>query len=747
MHGPTSNTHLILMLVIIVLDVISLVERYGNIVGDYSPQWVLPLVPFIPLLAVLFWAKKANFARDSGGHLTYRPIWRHLTKVLLALTIVAAILVATPRKVVSSELPVLIADLDDYTQDRIFSRTSARTLLTFALEQSPRMAIFSQQQIEDVMRRMEKSPKGQITVDVGREICDREGVGPLITWSASEIAGGYTLEARILDPKSASLLGEVKVGPFARNEIVESIGELGRKLLKSFGDSSLQIYVSSKPLAPATTGSLPALQVYTEAIQKLAEFDYKEAEARLLKALELDSNFALAMVELASLYEYKGDTQSAIAFLRRAFERSDSLTEPERVRVHEYYYWLVENNHAKALDEVNDFLTRYPRNQERLGTLADDAFTLMKFDIAEEANQKLIGRPPWRKSSAENGVAVWRTQLARNELKRALETSLQMRRDIPDFTVNSYLVPISNLALGDIAATENEISDLRGSENTEAMFWLSGLLHLYRGKLKSTKQEWTQYVPFINQPERSVTAWTTNEGNAHLWVARVALLEGDREKARWQLDQIREVRDEFLAESGKYYARLGDLKKASEIIKGLRARLADRSTNQNQLLLALLESEIELGKGNLQQSFALMSQTPDYPWAYLYWPAHESQAHISIATGHPDAAIKACNEMIVQKGFAFSWDRPDDWVMAHYYLGRAYDSLGKKDLALSAYIQFENLWHNGDPELLPLKHARKRIFELKLLAGHFRHPWVFSKGSISPQLSFAPSSYRNSGSR
>jgi hypothetical protein len=108
-----------------------------------------------------------------------------------------------------------------------------------------------------------------------------------------------------------------------------------------------------------------------------------------------------------------------------------------------------------------------------------------------------------------------------------------------------------------------------------------------------------------------------------------------------------------------------------------------------------------------------MSQAPEYPWSYLYWQAQESRAYVALNAGHPNDAIRTCNEMLGKKGFAFSSDRPDDWVMAHYYLAQAYDKLDQKERALNSYVEFESIWRGGDPGLNPLKTARNRIAELR----------------------------------
>ena len=547
-------------------------------------------------------------------------------------------------------------------------------------------------------------PETRITTDVGRDICAREGIGPLVVWTAAESGQRFTLEARILNPQNLNVLAEVSAGPFERDAIIDSIGALGKKLLRSFDDSSLQIFILTKPLSKAVTKSTDALRQYDEAVGKLHEREYPNAKAALLKALELDPEFALAMVELASLYDLENDTRTAIGYLKRAFERRESLTEPDKIRVTESYYWFVENNHAKAIEELEGFLKKFPRNQERLGTLATDNFMLMKFAVAAETNKKLLGEPPWRESSIEDAVALWKTQLSANDFDRALETA----EHIPDRGTTPYLVFVTKLALGENPALENEIFNLTETEKNQARLWLTGFLDLCQGKLQTTLEQWKQYILSIKPGE----GWMT-KSKANLWLARLAWLSGKPEEAHRYLEQVNviNVRDEVLAEVGKYYARLGDLERAQELLETLRSHLVGRSTNQNDMLLKLLQGEIELEKGNSKESFSLMSQAPDYPWAHSYWSTQESRAYIALATHHADVAIKICNEMLGKRGFAFASDRPDDWVIAHYYLARSYDE-SDAALALSSYRDFEHLWSDGDPTINPLSYARKRIAEL-----------------------------------
>jgi len=179
------------------------------------------------------------------------------------------------------------------------------------------------------------------------------------------------------------------------------------------------------------------------------------------------------------------------------------------------------------------------------------------------------------------------------------------------------------------------------------------------------------------------------------------------------LQQVRDVRDEELAEAGKYYARLGNLQEAQWVLNELKNRVAGRESNQNRAVLELLEGEIELKKGNSERAFTLISGAAAYSWNYLFFTVQESLGNAALASGHHETAIRAFKSILDRKGLAAALDRPDAWIMAQYYEGRSYEALGNQPIALSFYLQFENLWHDADTTLPALVDVQKRIAQLK----------------------------------
>jgi hypothetical protein len=320
-----------------------------------------------------------------------------------------------------------------------------------------------------------------------------------------------------------------------------------------------------------------------------------------------------------------------------------------------------------------------------------------------------LGVDHWGESAEENSYDLWQAQLSRGKFAEALETASYVEKDIPKAAYVRYIATIPKLASGQRQTAELEILRLRQTNNIDAALWLGGLEGIYRGKLQSASEEWLEYAR-IKRPEKSETPWTT-AGRVYLGLVRIALLAGKDEEASSFLKQVQGVRDEYLAEVGKYHARLGD-GQAERILQELRARVARRETNQNLALLELVEGEIELEKGHFDRGFTLISSAAAYPWSYSYLSLQESLGNAALKSGNPQLAIQAFKAIVDRRGLAAARDCPDVWIMAHYYAGRSYEAAGDKFMALSYYNQFEQFWHDGDPTLPALIDVRTRISKL-----------------------------------
>jgi eukaryotic-like serine/threonine-protein kinase len=91
---------------------------------------------------------------------------------------------------------ILIADFVNTTADPVFDGTLKKALAV-DLGQSPYLNVFPDQKIRQTLQFMGRSPGDRITSDVGREICQRDGIKAMLNGSIDSVGGQYvvTLEA------------------------------------------------------------------------------------------------------------------------------------------------------------------------------------------------------------------------------------------------------------------------------------------------------------------------------------------------------------------------------------------------------------------------------------------------------------------------------------------------------------------------------------------------------------------------
>jgi eukaryotic-like serine/threonine-protein kinase len=630
----------------------------------------------------------------------------------------AVALIVPPKSLPHFEKGIaVLSDLENLTGEADFPVEGAKKLLEVDLAQTKRFGLLHSIRKRDALLRMGKSENDTVTAALGKEICEREGVGPLIAWRAEKVDKRLRFLAQIINPLTNEILVEIGTTPVLPDQMTEGIEELGKDLRWKLGDPLIEAS-QKKPLPEATTPSIAALRAYSLAERHLSRFEYPEAETELNSALGQDPHFALALRQLASLYEQQGAVAKARGLVERAYQERFNLTEAEQAAVSEYYFLLFENDPDKALQTMADFVKRYPLNATPLGSLADTASRLMKFEQAkaiQEKERELLRIPPYGPAfgpaSLESAANYWATHMDLNEFEAALRIAEQVRTAAPTKTLSAFLLVPASLGLDDVERAEREVARLRHDGEIDASLWLGGLIDVQGGRLRDGYDQWTRYVERARTRDtRNDPWWFETKGTASLGLARVAFIRGRPEDVRRNLQGVKNVRDEFLAEAGKYYARIGEVRAAREILAQLKGALEGHENNYNLALLQLLEGEIDLQDGNAEKGFELIAAAASYSWRYLYLQAHESLGNSALRTGRAQEAMAAYDEILSnKKGFAVRWERPDDWVLAQFGLGLSTDAAKKGDAALTYYAQFRRYWNMADPDIPALVSTQERI--------------------------------------
>ncbi|MEM8994217.1 MAG: protein kinase [Acidobacteriota bacterium] len=195
------------------------------------------------------------------------------------------------------------------------------------LEQSRANTVLSESQIRDALGRMQLDSSSEVTREIGREICQREGAERLITGTVSKIGTSYSLVVNVVDPiTDLNVFSESGNAP-GDDLLLDVIETLAQNVRSHLGESATEIEKNAIPLEKVTTPDIAALKAYSLGVRKFFDNEEEEAVELFKQALKLDSQFAMAHARLGVIFANEGDPENALKHFDLALINDDRLSD------------------------------------------------------------------------------------------------------------------------------------------------------------------------------------------------------------------------------------------------------------------------------------------------------------------------------------------------------------------------------------------------------------------------------------
>ena len=268
------------------------------------------------------------------------------------------------KGLIKSRQPILLAEFDNRAADSTLGPTLTEAMRV-DLSQSSTVKLVDAEVVSDALKRMQRPANASMTAALAREVAQREGVPAVVAGEIDAVGKSYLLSARILSAANGEVLTAVRESAANDAELIPALDRLSRALRERIGESLVSIR-ADEPLARVTTGSLEALNKYTQAM-RLADVGENDRSIQLLQeATALDTGFAMAWRKLAALLSNtSGSPGKAADATTRAYQHRDRLPEFERQATIGYYYDNVDYNAAKSEDAYRAMLAIDPNSEHR----------------------------------------------------------------------------------------------------------------------------------------------------------------------------------------------------------------------------------------------------------------------------------------------------------------------------------------------------------------------------------------------
>jgi len=604
---------------------------------------------------------------------------------------------------------IVVADFENTTGDAVFDDALRQALLV-GIQQSPDVRVLSDRKAGVLLQQMGHSSEDRITGALGFQLCERIGAKALLQGSITRIGNAYLVGLAAIRCENGKLIAHDQEEANQKEDVVDALGKVTEKLRAQLGESLPSIHRYNAPLEQATTPSLDALKTYGLALSTWDRKGDSAAIPLLKRAVEIDSNFAMAYGALADMYNNLGDSESAQEYAVRAFRLRERVTEPEKDSIDARYYHHV----TGEMDKVVAVLERHQQNYADLASSHSElGVTLSNLGQPESGVNELLeaqALAPERADSygnlAECLMMLGKIDEAASVLKQADDRKLRT-----DFLlqVNYWL----SFLREDRAGMQRAV---------DQAFKVPGAWPLLLSEEADTDAYHGEFSKGL-AASADASALMERDGDnasAALCLAQAAVWQaetGSAQKAHAlagqavKLDNSKEVR----TLAALVDALTGDSKQAASAGDAL-DRQYPRATFVQKYWLPVLRAEIAMQHKDPDKAIQLLSAAestetaiPDeFPVGTLYPAYARGQAYLISGDGR--AAAIEFQKLIDHPGMVINTPLA---ALAPLQLARAYAVSGESAKALVRYRDFLALWKDADRDTPILVKASAELAQLQ----------------------------------
>ena len=618
----------------------------------------------------------------------------------LVAAVVASVFFYSPTHALTEKDSILLTDFVNTTNEPLFDGTLKKALAV-DLEQSPYLNVFSDAKARQTLALMGKPSNERVTVEIGREICQRNGVKALLAGSITNLGSQYVVTLDAINVATGDSLTGVQGQADSKEQVLKTLDRAITKLRGKLGEPLASIQKFDKPLAEATTSSLEALKSFSVGDEKRSEGLERAAIPFYKRAIELDPNFASAYARLGTVYGNVGQWDVSEEYRKKAFDLKDRASERERLYITAHHY-ADSGQLEKGIAAYELYKQTYPRDEAPNVNLAMFYSSLGEFEKGLENAKEAIRLNPDEAGgygfSADAYVALNRPDEAKAILKAGLQRNPAL------VSLHDNLASIAFLQ-GDTASMEKEEAFLHDQSDLELG------VDARHGDIAASRGQLRQALDFYEKARQIAQRLQVKDSEGNLMAAQGWVLGyfGYSKRAT-------EVTNAGLTISQSSNTRLfaggalvlaGENKRAIDLVAQV-AREQPDDTLIQAVWLPWVQAFAALNGGNPQKAIDLLKSALPYDKAETRVHYLRGLAYLKAKQG-----TEAAEEF--QKILALHNHAATDILlpMAHLSLGRAYALSGETAKSRAAYQDFFALWKDADSNIPILKEAKAEYTKLQ----------------------------------
>lgn len=422
--------------------------------------------------------------------------------LLVAVTVSAVYLYRRNSHPLRDRDTVLVTDFVNTTGEPVFDGTLKQALAVH-LGQTPFLNLFPDDRVRETLRFMGRSPDDRITRDVGREICQRQGIKAMLTGTIATLGSHYVITLEAMNPTSGDVFAREQIEAENKEKVLSSLGIAVVNLRKRLGESLSSIQKYDVPIEQTTTSSLDALKAFAMADEERAKGNARESLVLYQRAVELDQNFAMAYARISVYYVNQEQLEAAKEWINKAYDLRDRVSERERLYITEKYYSYVTGEIDKTIETLQTWARLYPDDFVPHNNLCINYKFLGRHEEALKESLEAVRLSPNTTSARENVMSSF---IALGRFDEAEQAGRELWRINPDSPNSHFSKYFFGFLRQDQAAMDREVQWARGKPDEAQMTSYLAATAMYFGKLREAEEYHKRAVELFKALNRTENA-------------------------------------------------------------------------------------------------------------------------------------------------------------------------------------------------------------------------------------------------
>jgi serine/threonine protein kinase/tetratricopeptide (TPR) repeat protein len=610
---------------------------------------------------------------------------------------------------------ILLADFVNNTGDAVFDGTLKQGL-TVQLEQSPYLNIFPEERARETLRLMERSHDEKITREVGREICQRRGIKALLVGTIASLGRNYVITLEAINTQSGEAIAHQQIEAEGKERVLKALGRASTAMREQLGESLASIRKFDVPIEQATTMSLEAFKDFAVGVEFRRKGQHALSVPALKRAIERDSEFALAYVRLGTAYRDLRKLALGNQYLERAYQLRDRVSERERLEISATFFRYITGELDKRIEMTSLLTETYPQDIYANHIHGNSLMIAGEYEQAAEAYRAAL-RLDADYSLSRTNLALALIGLNRfDEAQKVIEQGIERRPDPSGFHSRLYLIAFLR---GDAQSMHRQVEWFAGRPDEYQMREIQARSFAFAGRRREAIESFAQAAMLADAgglpAEKARILANVANLNAIFGLTRLAKKQAALVLSLLEKEAI--AAEELVPSPMQHLdsqplawtlALCGAAAKAQTMSEDF-ARKLPLDTMYNSVWLPLIRATLEFKRGSAaspDKAIQLLQPARQYEAASSFRPLWMlGQAHLQAKNGA--LATAEFQKIIEHRG----WDAFSPlWPLAHLGLARAAALEGDVAKSRQAYENFFWLWKEADADL-PILIEAKREYE------------------------------------